>query len=651
VAPLITLHNLRYAYPPPIAGQPLEWALRGVSLEIEAGAFVGLMGHTGSGKSTLCLALNGIVPRLTGGHIGGDVLLDGRPVRDQPVAESARSVGLVFQEPETALFNMTVEAEVAFGLESLALGRVEMAERIEWALALVGLTAERRRPPYQLSGGQKQRLAIAAAVAMRPRLLVLDEPTAHLDPVGKRELLATLAELRQQRGMTILLVEQDSEWLAEYTDRVIILADGQVALDGPAVAILSQAGELGRLGLRPPQVSELAACLNARQRSALVFTRLDEAAAILAAEMAANASGSKPDLQPAANRDALPIVGRVSNPTAGANPANHAPDEANASGSKPDLRLAANRDALPIVARVSNRTPGANPADYAPDEANAPGSKPALRPSTPALEARDIWFTYPGGPPALRGVSLSVAPGELVAVIGQNGSGKTTLARHFNGLLRPQRGQLLLDGRPTAGQSIGALARQAGYLFQNPDQQIFCATTREEIAYGPRNLGLAPAEVGARVAEALSRFGLEAVADRPPATLGYGLRRQVALAAVYALHSPILILDEPTGGLDGRGIAALVALLNELSVAGRTIVLISHDMALVAALAPRCLVMRQGEIVADAPTRDLLGGSEALAAAAVEPPQITRLGARLFPDEPPALTVAELCARLGAPGD
>jgi energy-coupling factor transporter ATP-binding protein EcfA2 len=280
LANIVVADNLRYAYPPAVAGEAPEVALRGVSLTIGEGEFVALMGPAGAGKTTFCLALNGIVPHFTGGTIGGRLLVDGADTLSRSVAELARVVGLVFQEPDTQLFNMTVEAEVAFGLESLAFDRCEMAERIAWALARVGLDGQRGRSPHHLSGGQKQRLAIAAVLAMRPRLFVLDEPTAHLDPAGKRELFAVLRELRGQ-GMTVLLVEQESEWIAEFADRVVVLVEGRIVLEGPPQEIFADPERLRELGLAAPQVSELAGCLNRRCGTAFAFTRLDEATAAL----------------------------------------------------------------------------------------------------------------------------------------------------------------------------------------------------------------------------------------------------------------------------------------------------------------------------------------------------------------------------------
>jgi energy-coupling factor transporter ATP-binding protein EcfA2 len=228
LTPILTVENLSYAYPSIHKGEAPEWVLREINLAVEGGEFVALMGPTGVGKTTFCLALNGIVPHLTGGTIRGQVVVDGLNTVKHPVSRLAQSVGVVFQDPEAQLFNPSVEAEVAFGLENLGIPRAEIFERVAWALALVDLQDLAGASPRRLSGGQKQRVAIAALLAMRPKILVLDEPTANLDPQGKAEVFAALGSLRQAYGTTVFLVSHESEYIAELSDRVIVLAEGRV---------------------------------------------------------------------------------------------------------------------------------------------------------------------------------------------------------------------------------------------------------------------------------------------------------------------------------------------------------------------------------------------------------------------------------------
>jgi len=246
-----------------------------------------------------------------------------------------------------------------------------------------------------------------------------------------------------------------------------------------------------------------------------------------------------------------------------------------------------------------------------------------------ALETAGLWSWYDAGSPVLKGVDLAVERGQFVALVGANGSGKTTLIKHFNGLLRPQRGLVRVAGQDAAGRPLGELARQVGYLFQRPEQQIFSPTVRQELAFGPRNLGLSPAAIERRVDAALERFGLTDVADRPPAILGYGLRRRVTLATLAAMDSPILVLDEPTVGLDAAGLRETFAWLGELHAQGRTIVLVTHDMALAAEHAGRVMVLAQGTVIGDGPPGDLFRQSELLTCAALAVPPVLALAQAL----------------------
>jgi energy-coupling factor transporter ATP-binding protein EcfA2 len=259
----------------------------------------------------------------------------------------------------------------------------------------------------------------------------------------------------------------------------------------------------------------------------------------------------------------------------------------------------------------------------------------------PCIVVQDLWYGYGGEVTALQGIDLEIEDGDCVAVIGQNGSGKTTLVKHFNGLLKPTRGRVLVralgDGegspllRDTARLTVGQLAQTVGYVFQNPDHQIFCDTAREELAFGPRNLGLPEAEVKRRVEETLARFDLEQYADRPPAMLGYGLRRKIGVAAVYAMQPRIFILDEPTTGLDWQSTMELMELIGEMHCHGHTIILVTHDMKLVAEFSRKSLVLRDGQVLVYDDTRNVFEHSEILRDTQIEPPQITALAKRMVP--------------------
>jgi len=274
---VIRIEDFFYAYPPLLPeGQPIE-VLHGVNLSVERGEFLAIMGPTGVGKTTLCLSMNGLVPQATGGVARGHVVVLGHDTRTTPVAELATHVGIVYQDPESQLFCPTVEEEVAFGPENLGLDPAEIAERVSWALQVVGMEAYRQRSPSHLSGGQKQRLAIAASLAMLPKVLILDEPTAGLDPVGQAEVFGVIERLCRERRMTIVMVSQDAERIARFADRLAIMWQGRIVrVDAPPRIFTDQAF-LEEVGLAAPQVSELAVALNRRWGTGYRFTLLEEA--------------------------------------------------------------------------------------------------------------------------------------------------------------------------------------------------------------------------------------------------------------------------------------------------------------------------------------------------------------------------------------
>jgi energy-coupling factor transporter ATP-binding protein EcfA2 len=470
---------------------------------------------------------------------------------------------------------MRVEDEVAFGPENLGVPAAEIEERVTWALEAVGLAAYRDRSPLLLSGGEKQRLAIAAMLAMRPRILVLDEPTASLDPAGKAAVFRVLAELRRRQDITIIMATQEIERIRRFADRVLVLHQGQIVLDGPPGSILAQVPKLEELGIGAPQIMELAHLLSQRSKHRYHFT--DAAQAFK------------------------------------------------------ELRHRARK------ARLHKAHRGLPPAI----------PPPALRPNPFAdrsqVTVENVSFAYSDGTPALRNVSLILHPGDFVALLGPNGAGKTTLVRHLNGLLRPASGRVLVERQDTRTTRIAELAHLVGYVFQNPDHQIFAPTVEEEIAFGLRVQQLPASIVAVRVSETLERFGLGPYAATPPALLGFAQRRQVALGAIIAMHPNVLILDEPTGGLDWRSRQELLALLCSLNALGHTVLLVTHDMRLVAEHARRAVVLVDGRLLFDGDTRELFRQRDVLAQAQLALPPVTRLANRLSAEglPPDVLTCTE----------
>ncbi len=285
----ILVEKLHFAYPPLSPGEPAPWVIDDLHLHIQAGEWLAVMGASDAGKTTLCLLLAGLAPHLTGGTMEGHVVISGRDTQDHPPPALADTVGLLFQEPEAQLFNPTVEAEVAWGLENLGLPVPEIRARVDKNLALLRLGRARTRAPGELSGGEKKRLALASVLAMHPALLILDEPMGGLDPVGRSEVLAALSELRDQRSgppVTIVMTESDPEAVAAFADRLVILHEGRIALEGPPRVLFRHVDQLAALGVAIPQMASLATAINQRLGTNFDFLTVDEAREALAVHLA-----------------------------------------------------------------------------------------------------------------------------------------------------------------------------------------------------------------------------------------------------------------------------------------------------------------------------------------------------------------------------
>ena len=585
----ILVEGLRFAYPPLAEGQRASWVLDGVDLRVCTGEWLAVMGASDVGKSTLCLLIAGLAPHLTRGTKHGRVVVAGRNTDRHPPPALAGVVGYLFQEADAQLFNPTVETEIAWGLENLGLPVAEMRARIDESLALLRLEGLRYRSPVDLSGGEKKRVALASVLAMHPSILVLDEPMGGLDPVGRQEVLSALQSLREldpEQPVTIVMTESDPEAVASFADRLLVLGKPQPA------SLLAFAGSSD---LTPPPANADDATLPGSQviqqgSPRRVLNRVNQLIELGVA---------------------VPQMARLA--------------------SDLNRRLGTEYRFVTVAAAQRALRPhmegkACEPKRLPPEVVPGSHASSSMEDGRPALEARDVWHRYgEGSSPVLHGVSLRVPPGQLVALVGANGSGKTTLAKQFIGLLRPWKGWVSVAGQDAAGLPVGELARQVGYLFQHPEQQIFSPTVQQEVAFGPKNQGLDAAEVQNRVASALSRFDLEPVAEHPPAILSYGLRRRVTLAALAALDSPILILDEPVVGLDARERRETLTWLRELHGQGRTILLITHDMGLVAEHAQRVLVLDGGRLLADVSPSKLFHQPELLAQASLSPPPVVAL--------------------------
>ena len=531
--------------------------LRRISLEVHEGERIAILGPNGSGKTTFARCLNGLLIPTE-----GQVLVDGFSPLQHPY-EVRRRVGMAFQNPDSQIVSAVVEREVAFGLENLGVPTSEMRHRVAEALERFGLSGRRLHPPHRLSGGEKGRLILASLWAMRPRYLVLDEPTSLLDPEGRREVREAIDELARE-GVAVLWITQYPEE-ALWADRVLVFFGGELVADAPPGKVLDDPERLARWGLRAP----FPILLNHRLRSL-----------------------------------GLPLPPWT-----------------------PTLRdLADALSALP-----HSQTP------------ILPRSHTPLLPRPERLSAEGVRYRYPPpGKEALKGVDFRAGAGEFVALLGHTGSGKTTLAQILAGLLRPSEGRVLLDG--------GEVRRgRVGLAFQFPEDGFFEETVLKDVAFGPKNLGLLDPESHAR--RALLQVGLdpEAFGHRSPFSLSGGEARRVGIAGVLAMDPEVLILDEPTAGLDPQGVLGFSEVLKAIRQEGRTIVLISHDMDLVAELAERAVVLGDGEVWGEGSVRELLSRPN-LEEVGLEPPQSV-LFARLLRERgwsvrPDLLTSEELVSAI-----
>jgi energy-coupling factor transport system ATP-binding protein len=537
-------------------------ALREINLALRPGETVGIMGASGAGKSTLAKCLNRIVPAFEDGDFRGVVRIAGNHLGEARVCEVAPSVGMVFQDFESQLFSTNVAHEVAFAMEQVGLPREEIVARIQPALEAVGLSGFDDRDPTSLSGGEKQRLAIASVLALRPQVIILDEPTTDLDPEGKAEVFALIRRLRAQ-GLSLIVIEHEAQELRE-CDRIALVHDGSIIASGPPSEVMTQFDLLERCGVHPPDLNRVLGMLGIRAHAASVA----EAEALL--------------------RQSFP-------------------------------RLDSSRPAAPVAAAASAASPA---------KSSAVGRAPAPTAPSELVRIEDVSFGYPFGPRVLSYVSLKIDEGEFLAIIGQNGSGKTTLAKHLVGLLTPTEGRVVLSGRDRATLGPAETAHEVGYVFQNPDHQIFAATVEEEVAFGPRNFGLDRAEVERRCDEVLRAVNLDDARSRDPFLLSKGERQRLAVASVLALKPRVLILDEPTTGLDYREQRRMMALVSELNRSGIAIVMITHTPWLVAEYARRVVLMRAGRVLFDGDVREFFERDELLSRSSFRPPEVTTLARR-----------------------
>jgi len=535
----VTLRNVTYFYP--LSTSP---ALEDVSLEIRRGEFAVIAGPSGGGKSTLVRILLGLIPHIYGGELRGEVLVGGVNVIEKGFKAIASSIGVVLQNPENQIVNAVVEEEVAFTLENLLYKPEEIRERVDEAIRTLEIDHLRKRLTHTLSSGELQKVAIASALALDSRILVFDEPLAHLDPCGARELASILHKLCRERGITVIVAEHRLTELLRYADRVIVL-NKKILFDGaPASAI----GKMLEAGVEVPPVSKL-------------FEEL----------------GKSP------------------------------------------VPLHVDSKAISVIAGDIANCRATHAGSLASDRRSA-----ATYSSERVITAEDLWYRYPNGRLALKGVSLEVFRGDFIAIVGANGAGKTTLVRHFNGLLKPWKGRVRVFGKDTRFSSVAELARSVGIVFQNPLHQFFERTVLREVLFTLSNFGCT--NCVEKALEVLRAFGLEKLAERSPYELSVGEQRRLAIASILAYEPPIIVLDEPTAGIDYSLKLELLKMLARIAERGKTVIVVSHDTEFLA-LAPitRVVVMADGRVVASGDPREVFYDLEILKSSRVTPPQIVEL--------------------------
>ena len=505
-----------------------------VSFDVQPGEVVLVLGPSGSGKSTLTLALNGLIPQSVPADVAGTVEVRGRSTVDTPVAELSSDVAMVFQDPDAQLVTGTLLDEVAFALENLLLPVAEVLSRSEQALRRVGLWERRAWNPDRLSGGGRQRLAIACAVAMGSPLIVLDEPTANLDPQGIDDVYDALTDLVASGDRAVILVEHNLDAAMRFATRAIVLdQQGRLAFDGPVAEILREhTEELIAMGVWLP--------------AATLAGRMLRERGVLDAETP------------------LPLT----------------PEEL--AGVVNGFGTLSERSETTRIERAEG------------------GSK-----SSPMIVRSRNLSVKRGRAEVLHGIDLDISAGSLTAIVGANGAGKTTLIQALAGVVPPPRNRITIDGIDPGRASPRDLAARVGFVFQNPEHQFIAHTVFDELAHGLRLRGASDAEISDRVGEMLSRFGLEHKADVHPFLLSGGEKRRLSVGTALITRPAVLALDEPTFGQDRARADELLRLLKGLRSEGTTIVIVTHDLQLVADHTTHTVVLADGRVHAAGPTDEL----------------------------------------------
>ena len=547
-----------------------EEILKGVDLTIKKGEFIALLGRNGSGKTTFSKQLNAILRPSE-----GTVTVDEMGTRDaEKLYDIRQHVGMVFQNPDNQMVAANVEEEVAFGPENLGMESDTIVARVKQALEQVRMWKRRKTAPNHLSGGQKQRIAIAGILAMHPDYIVLDEPTAMLDPKGRKEVMEALQQLNQEQEMTVILITHDMEEAA-LAGRVILLADGQVRFDGTPEDFFGEDALLAEMGMEAPLSYRVRKLIDSDVFEKKIGDARVEEATIDKREKVAEYDKTGREWEASSE----------------------------------------------LVDKKKNKK-----AEAETDEKNQ-----AL------LSLQHVSYIYSPGTAyekvALDDVNLSLGNGEIVGLAGHTGSGKSTMIQLLNGLLKPTSGTVTFEGKDihAKGYSGNYLRSKVGMVFQYPEHQMICDTVWEDVAFGPSKQGLTGEACETRVEEALRFVDLpEKYYQASPLQLSGGQKRRVAIAGVLAMHPEYIILDEPAAGLDAAGKREIFDRIRRMSrEQGIGVLLVSHSMEDLAEYADRLIVLDDGKKILDDRPAEVFAERETLETCGLDVPEAVKFADRL----------------------
>lgn len=549
----IRIENLTWIY-----GGTDKPAIKNINLRIREGETVLITGPAGAGKSTLLYTLNGIIPHFLEGYLEGRVIINENiEVDREEISNLSNIVGLVLQDYSEQLIMPTVIDDVAYALENFGVEPEEIERRVRRAIEKVRLNGFEQRHPHSLSGGEQQLCALASILALDPPIYALDEPVSALDPIGREIVSEILKNIIRERKKTIIIIEQNISEFIDWVDRLVVLYNGEIILDGDPKKLLSNRENIMLLMEKGVNVPDITIFMN----------KIREL------------SGDH-DVDPAdINTDRQ------------------------------------SRKIVDLVERGALKKPTEFKRNY----------KSIKSDVEPIIVTESLTYIYPGNIVALKDVSIKIYPGEFVAIIGQNGSGKTTLLKHFNGLLRPTKGKVIVDGLDTSKYDVAKLSRIVGLVFQHPRHQLFKFKVVDELLLSMKRLNLSEEEKERRIKEILKFINLEHVKEEYVHNLSLGEKKRLSLAVVLAMDPKIILVDEPTTGQDLNMRLEIMKLLYELNKRGKTIVVVTHDMSLVAKYIDRVIVMGNGKVLADGHTLNVFRNRDVLSKTRLKPPSIPEL--------------------------